>query len=310
MPHGKRKGRRSKKTYRVSTRRLASKRVDTLVERRMQEISKAEIEKQKVTLILRKQWFGTYNASTNAFGPGTRIDYGGLITQLSDIPVVDIEFVQNNAAADNPLSVQGMGSQPFGSAPNEAADGDGVGQGQSDLAPHGRRQSAQVRCKSVTVGVRIYVPPMETDDDASFPDYDGCWLHLAVVAVRSANNSIAGNVGWPQPASVLTMPRFSYDRFLDPIEDNNSAHVKFRTILKEKVFMPFSNAKCNVKFKEWTRKYTKILQYHPEDQNGENCLKDKLFLVLRSDIPAGIGESHTKYKPVVTAFTKLRYYDI
>ena len=222
---------------------------------------------------------------------------GGQITEISNIQQVDQQSQVNVPQADNALSLM----------QNENLDGDGVAHTAPQYAHDGRRLSDKVRIRSVSVGIRCEVEAVPPEDTPS--SYDGAWVHYGIYSVRSENNTIVGEAGWPQPAELMPMPRFGYQSSdgLDAQEDNITAQIKKRTILRGKVFMPFRKDRCNVKFVEKHKLWSELLQYGPLSQNGQNCLKSKLFFVVRSDIPNHLN--YTDYHANIIAYTKLRYYD-
>ena len=88
MPYGKRYGRkkrankkrggaRRKKKYSISISKLKSKAVDSLLERRIQELSKVEIARDVLKLTLRRQ-INAYNSVTNQFTiPAAKLTFDG-----------------------------------------------------------------------------------------------------------------------------------------------------------------------------------------------------------------------------------------
>jgi len=75
---GRRRGRRAgKKRYSASRRALADKRINTLFEKRAEEIAKKEIAKDRINLVLRRQ-INAYNPVTNLFTvPALKLTYDG-----------------------------------------------------------------------------------------------------------------------------------------------------------------------------------------------------------------------------------------
>lgn len=306
---GSRKKRtRSRKTARVSRRRLADKKINSLFEKRAKEIAIAEDRKNETRLVLRKQWFGTYDMPTNTFGAGVLLDFTGLCTPLSDIIKSDIEFLQNVPAVDNPMSVAG----PSGLGDESGPIGQGVGRGMLNVTKHGTRSSEFIQFRSISLNVRARVRAVA--DGQTPGSFDGCWVHYAIVSVRDKRNILIQDpnnppMPWaPEPQEVLPLKRFSYERALDHDEAANTADLKYKTLLRGKMFLRHRKDRCDVKFAERHIKYTGKIKYDEALQNGESVVDGrKLFLVFRSDIPAAQG--FDQWKPEIVASTRVRYVD-
>jgi len=301
MPYVKRRGRKrryrkKKKVVTLSRRQARTKKYDSVLERVAARVARLEIKKTKVLLTKRVYWFGQYAMNQNLFSNSMAIGWGGQITELSNIQKTDIEIIANAPQGDNALSLM----------VNENLDQDGVGQGQITKLMDGRRSSDKVRCSSISVGIRVDVEGIPHEDVPEI--YDGVWLHYGVYSLRHPNNAIPGEAGWPQPAELMPLPRFGYEPTLDAQDANDTATFKKRTIIRGKVFMPYRKDRCQVKFVSKHKKWTELLQYDPLEQNGQNCLKSKLFLVVRSDVANHLD--HNDYRPSIIAYTKLRYYDV
>jgi len=78
MPRRKSKaGRRRKKRYSTSSRKLADKRINTLFEKRAEEIAKKEIAKDRINLVLRRR-IHAYDPATNYFTlPADKLTFAG-----------------------------------------------------------------------------------------------------------------------------------------------------------------------------------------------------------------------------------------
>jgi len=305
MPYAKRRyrkkrGKRSKRVYRVKKSKLLDRKINTLFEKRAQEIAEDVHKKGMITKILRKQWFSPYDILQNVFGaPGAQaaISWSGISTQLSDVHKTDQNFIANVAQNDNPLSVVG----PSGSG-NENNDGDGLGQGMTTVSDLTRRAKNMIQCTSISIGIRCAVDGVLPAD--ATVRFDGCWLHYWIGTVKDDRFRTDPEFV-PQPEELLALSRFGYEAKLDSQQSLLTNLVKKRTILKGKFYMRFRRDRCDVKFKEKHKKLKFKLHYTPESQNGA-LMEDskKIILVLRSDIPDTAEEI---YKPKVWVYTKLRY---
>lgn len=247
----------------------------------------------------------------NEFGPGTLVDWSGIISgAVAQVPAMDVDFLTNVPPADDSTTFAGPQGVLDGSGGNENLDGDGSGQGMLTSAASGRRISSKIRGRSLTLGFRVRVSAAE---EVAKSFHDGVWLHFRLIAVRDpVNNLIAG---WaPAIKDCCPMPRFSYCAN-DYVEVSKMDKVKYRVLLRGKIYLKYVSDVPNTKFVTRTCKYDKLLEYAIASQNGTEYVKDKIFLVFRSDCPAGVvpqaGDNPMdQFKPEVSAFTLLRYTDL
>lgn len=300
----RRKG--SKKKYRVSVRRLKSKKIDSLLERRIKQIAVKEDRKNELVLVKRLQIFGTYDILTNEFGPGVLLDWTGQIVDISSIPKSDINFLVNVPPLDDPLTVDGASAVFDVDAGDENMDGDGAGQGMLSAKLQGKRSSEIIQTRSISIGLRARVRGIQVGGNAQ--NFDGSWVHYAVVAVKSRSLMVPGYT--PHPEQVLPMKRFSMERALDTEQAAISGNKDFtyKTVIRGKMFLRQRRDRCDVKFAQKHAKYQHRITFDPEDQNGQNVIQGrKLYLVLRSDVPDSADDS---YKPEILCYSKLRYVDV
>lgn len=299
----RRRQRRYKKTKKVS--KLSDKKINTLVEVRMQEIAKTEIEKQRKLLTSRKYLFHAYNKLTNVFTAITTgsnpavdeslIDWTGQIVELSNIPQVDIEFETNVPQTDDPLT-----------AINENADGDGSGQGAMDLAMHGRRMSNSIFIQSVSADLRIVCQRLEEDEQ---PIVNTLQLNYAFVLWRDIEVVMDTVDDAPDPNELLSMSNliFGYSGKLDPELEIKFHALKKRTLLRGKTSLSLNDIKSGDVYKTIFKKFKSPINivYQKDSQNGQKCNK-KLYFVCRSSVPDAYDAA---LKPNVFVCTKVNYYE-
>lgn len=288
-----RKYRKGKKKYNVSINKLKSKKIDSLIERRMRQIAKKEAEKVRVRL-LHRTFMGDVDEDEHDFSNGKAISYDGTAYCISQIPKQDIKVGVPETTADivqtafNEANVQGI----FG----------GV-QAATDKMPHGYRQEDRVLVTSMSLQIRARIPESST----STTKLKNCTIYYAFVRYRGdltiAPSYTPGNnqlLPWPRP--------FGYDKRVDPEILRADKELNLKILKHGKITLNQNDSRPDVKERRMHFKYKKPqeLLYEEDDFNGDNPINDKYFLVVRSDVP-----SHQDYvKPEVWTCVKFNYYNV
>lgn len=294
MPYGKRKrggrrGRRSfgKKKYSTTTSKLADKRINTLVEKRMQDISKQEAKKLIApNLVFRRYLFADYNAATYLITNRSEIDTAGLIVHIAQIPKWDSETnITVPPLADADLRPQ-VPLYPRGAnvvAPTTSKD-------QYRFGSH-----VSIKNISCELIFQLMRPPLQVPEmkDVTVQYTIGYWGGDGIFALQSA----------PQPSAVRSWPRpFGYSSRLDNLQPELE---KFRSLKSGFVTLHHSDFNITEKTRNVFWSGNLAYEFDPRDQNGQMVVGNKkLYLVLRSDVPTTYAQ-----KPTVAAVVKLGYRD-
>lgn len=332
MPRKSKKGRKAK--YNVKTSKLRDKKINTLIERRIQEIAKKEDAVQRINLIKRQFWYcgqpqdpnhQQMVRSHNKYAAGAQVFYNGLFEQIGELEKVDINQVVN---------------APRAFSANEFAyqEQDGVNVGMATAPQHGRRLGDQIKISGWTLGMKVLFPAVQTlqqdhqiiggINDPEVPptqppdvprQIETVVLKYAIVGIMT-NTAVQGDQGAdPTPADLLTYRSWGYSPLLDFVEGNVEKYVKRRTFVKGEL-------KCNLSTHRnkdmTTERYVKLkspltVKYDPNDQNGTRTGAWRFFLVLRSNVPHTSGTfpagaqpyDYSAYAPRVSAFTKMHYFE-
>lgn len=313
MRKNRRNYKKSNKSYKVSIQKLASKKIDTLFEKRMVEIANSN----RVSLISRKFLFGTYDKTNNfisSFGDVVKNNWLGRVVELSNIPKIDLNFVVNAPQIDDPDTQFNENS----------GDPDGAQQGMVTQSNHNRRQGDSIKVHGISVQMICQMLPYihtETNHEVvgAWPgseNYPKTTIKWSVVSVRNVDNATP-NIE-PEAYNVIKMHTYGYSNRLDTDEADDTALYKYKTLMNGTINMFSSydrhksyNVTRYLKFNE-----PLIIQYAPTSQNGQVCLKDKLFFCLRTNIPnaadiGGLADDTLTYAyPRIFTITKLHYYDL
>lgn len=312
--HKKKPSRRMyRKKYKVSVGKLLDKKVNTALERRMVEISKAEIDKSRVMLVRRQyifgdETFGGFNQqfSTGRWQTGSDVTWSGSVIEMSNIAKTDVATTINNPPADDPETNMDEQKQ-------DALD-DGPNQLMTVASHHGERESDSVKLTGFSVALRVTVRQSEItlQESDRINLYDSVTVKWAIVSVQ---HDEIGTVGWePTADRVLPLPRFGYDPKLDTDEAQKTGNFKYKTLFKGKIILNKSENRPDIKIveKHIKLKNPLLLQYSSRDQTGQRPLKRKIFFVIRSTIPSPEGEEDVQfdeYYPTITGCLRTRYYE-
>lgn len=301
-----RRGRKRKKTIKLSLSQAKSRKIDNNSERILVALSKrvaaAEIAKSRVSLIRRIYIGGDYQPDTNIFTNLREVDFGGLICELSNIPKTDVEMIANSPQNDDPLTTGVM----YPDQGNENLDGDGIAQGLITQNLHGRRTSDSVRMVSVRLDIEAFLDRIPSDPGGFRPVYDSSVLRYGIYAVRCPDVAL---VGWAPTVDVLIQKphMFGYTPKLDTDEAMVRADLTVKTLCEGSMALKFRHDRCDRRRRTVFGGCKLLLNWDPADQNGQSPLKWKLFAAFRSDIP--VHQDYLAYKPKICACSRLFYYE-
>lgn len=283
--------------------KLRDKKINTIVEKRMQEIAIKEHDRNTEKLIYRQYLWGAYNMDTNAFNAGSPLDFTGMITALAAIQKLD----NATAPAVPPMA------NPYQTPSTQIPPGVNV------IGPiygkDGFRVSSNISIVAISMELDIRQPRIVQDSNlvpplAEFaPDYSYCDVHWSIIGAEWDGSEAVGAV--PDAREVCSIPLFGYSSKLDKeyTQTDLGGDLKKKTIAKGKVRMKISVGSTSTKMVKRYIKFKRPIRYTytDADQNGQQVIGQKLFLVVRSTIPSGVP--HQVYRPLIRAVTKVFYID-
>ena len=282
----------------VSKNKLMDKKINTLFEKRAQEIVKNELVKNRVNLIRRIFHYGTYNESFNHFEPGIALDWRGSIKSLHFIPKTDL---------NQPVNQLGGVQDPEDTDDDNPVDVDGPVQGITTESLMGKRSEDFVKISGITIGLRILLKNIDSQHNL----LGSVRIRWAVVAFRD-EGLINSPLVEPDIDQLLNMQEFGYSKKID-INDENSDNLGYikKVLLSGKIDMKYD---MTANREEFIHRHVKLnnpleLRWDPRDQTGQEPLKWRLFFILRSTVPNNPpGFNFDVYKPDVKAFSMVHYY--
>lgn len=300
IPRRRRRRNYKKKKYTVSRAKLLTKKVDTLVEHRMQEIAKVEVEKNLQVLTKRNYVFCDYDPVTNEFneldGDATNsaVSWAGSgPVELTNIGKVDMAAILNVPQSDDPETKE-----------DENLDGDGTNQVSQAQIIHGRRQSNEVFIKSLSAQVRISVDEIATQNTLlsstklkyGFYMYTGTDANMTDVSFEPAVNEL------------ITMNPFGYKSTLDKPLTTLRRQSTVRKLAEGTITISFNDMARKDIFRTIYKKFDRPIriQYPPLDQNGQQANR-KIYFCAKSTTPDAAG--YDTVKPHLHVCTKLNYYE-
>lgn len=293
-----------KRRYTVNKGKLMDKKINTILERRIAQIAADEVNKARIKLIHRMEWGGEYIGTTNTYVPNSAnpalgyVGWTGHVAYLSQIPKVDIEFINNIPAPNNPLSQE-----------DEKNDGDGPGHGMQKITHHGRRISDMIKVTGIALDLR-FVMPMINTAITPIPLFGYVDIHYAIVVYQDEKMIESPLVIGADPTSkeLLLMPPFGYSSRLDRKDYLTQSSQNCRVLYRGRMRMPVSTSSTQERNKKVYAKFKNPIQitYDPQDQNGDKPLDKKFYFVIRSTCPDG---APAIYKPEWYAKSKVYYYE-
>lgn len=302
MPHARkyRKRGNKKNNYRRRGKRMSKlldSKINTKFEVAAQRIARAEIAKNRVNLIFRRYLFGTYTPSTNAFAADTTdINHSGIFVNIGRILRADIDVdTAINVAADDPYTM----------LVDETNTGNGVAHGLYTQTSHGRMISDTVKITGISLSLRCYLK-----ESSAQPTRQEAVLSYAIVRVQDdwQQNPVPLE---PVVDEMLKWYPFGYTPALDTDPTVKNATRKIHTVLRGKlVFTPDDAGPRDKTIKRFVKFKTPWTYQVAPDEQIDNAIKYKTYLVLRSNIPdAAVGSVNEELFPKVWACTKLYYYE-
>lgn len=293
-----------KQTYGKKKRRfqnsskLSDKKINTLVEQRMVEIAKEEVEKNLKVLTSRKYLFHTYNPLTNEFqvlaNRSDLIDWKGRVVEVSNIPKTDVQTTLNQPQIDDPDTAQ-----------DENADGDGPNQLMLGQTIHGERWGEIIYIKSLSANVRLRSILLEDTDIDLFGTVK---IKYAFVMWRDDEATMDLVGVEPESQQLLRMNPFGYKGALDKSLEMDFNGLNTRILCQGECMLNLNESQTTERFTTIYKKFDKPLQiiYNERSQNGQVCNK-KIYFVCRSTVPSPL--SYADIKPSVYVCTKINYYE-
>lgn len=282
--------------------KLQDKKINTLVEVRMQEISKQEIAKSRVLLTSRKHLFHNYSATTNVFSPlmegqfdTSKIGWEGRTVELSNIQQSDVDFSIRLGQSNDPAT-----------GGDETAHGDGAGLGAMTKNLQGRRVGNIIQIQSVSANVRVRGLKLDynvTNND----NINKVMVHYAFVLWRDEEIIMSDPATIPDPNQLLNQPYpWDYVSKIDLSLEQEFNGLKTRVLCSGKTQVTLNRNRTDEKFTAIFKKFKKpiTIQYDPQSQNGQKC-NQKLIFVCRSTCP----DNQTAYLPSVHVLTKVNYFE-
>lgn len=329
-----RRRKNAKKSYKVSVARLASKKIDSLLERRIQEIARQE----QVTLICRR-WCAGGDAQNIEMQPALGEDAQNKSYHTYKKALAEPTVFKNM------ISIQKIDvEQPVNNPQLPAPDQGGAQQGMEIISRHGKREKDLVKIKAISLEFRLksdygmteLADESNSDASAKLQDYYArnqghISFEYKVVMVQSENNNVL--ICDPEEVAKKALPydEFGYSSKLDPDYKEIQRATRYKTLMKGKVNCSpgvvwnklghDANApgaddspsfSVSPVYKEWTqyKKFNKPIeiQYAPNDQDGIEKVKHDIFLVYKSNVKAASANPlDTACAPRIACISKVYY---
>lgn len=286
-----------KKKYRINTGKLLDSKINTALERRMQEISIAEINKRKNKLIYRQYLCGAYTAATNIFAAGRPVDWDGIIMPLCAIQKVDQSTVPTVVPAANAEQTPTTYITP----------------GVNLIAPiHGQdgfRQGNWIHVYGISLTITLEQPRYLDAATNLIPEYTYSDFYIAIVTVNASDMQVIAEA--PTAKETLKIPIYGHSSKLDYEGDQTvgaQQALQIKTLYKKKYRLPIklrNSTHIEKKIYIDLKKNPMKIRYDTDDQNGQQVIGPKPFIVVRSTIPA--NAYYNTYKTLFRAVTKVYY---
>lgn len=290
---GRGRGRGNRKNRKSNL--LADKKINTLVERRMQQIAKKEDLKQKQRLIYRQYLFGPYDRTTNVFQGGLTLDFLGIVCPLAQIQLQDNATMQAVVPAINPVQNPQTYVPPGANVIAPAVASDGF------------RRSTWISIHGISLEIRSVSRMLAAI--TGIPRFENATVSYKIITTMYPDSDLTDARPDLEDVGNLS-PLFGYTPKLDLIDWEETKDFKVRTHFSGKFTHNFSTLKTDVKFRKHyinlSKKPIKV-EYVAAEQNGRRVTRWKPFLILQCDIPS--GQPQDVYKPLIHACTKLYYTD-
>lgn len=272
------------KKYSTTISRLRDKSINTLLEKRMQEIAQAQVLKN----IYRKYVFGAQDLDTNEFQTAEQVTWKGTVHHISSVEKEDVDQIVNMPEAFE------------SEAPMEAMDNDGGLQGMIRDPVYGHRRTDVIKVQGLQIQMRVLLPFQVDASDAQVT------LRWQVVAVKRPENMLAFNEPWAR--QLITWNPFGYSRKLDNAYTLQQGQFKKKKLLGGFMKLRYSTIRSQERF---VTKYIRfpnpiVIQFLPAEQNGQIIREDswKFFFVARSTCADANAATHA---PTINVCSKLYY---
>lgn len=309
------------KFYKTRVSKLRSRKIDTLVEKRMQAIARAEDVKNRVNLCLRQFiWSNGLLRTYNRMPQGLPVFYDGIIKEIFEVPKTDINQPLNEVPPVDP-DVQ----EPA----NVAGSARGMltstiqGKRQTDLIKvTGMHLSMKVHSKAVQVLNQDHQQVGQMDVNERAPDQppnvprrlNTIIVRWAIVGILRAENILGDAAPIPDIKLCLPYHTWGYTPKLDIEERSDKQFIKRRTFIKGSCAFNLSTLKDQDKTINKFVRFSRPLKvrYTENDQNGYASTNWRFYLVCRSNVPHSDNTQlleYDDYAPYVTSCVKLHYFE-
>lgn len=300
----RRRGYRKKK-YSVSVGKLASKRVDTLIERRMVSLAKKEIAKDRVNLTLRRQ-INAYDPATNHFAvPVAALTFDGwgpLVIEDNLRLAADVYLATNSQPVftNNPLTTDNEVTYPQIYDVNTALPVIPV----STL--NGTRQGPAVRIDSIHVKLRV-----ELHESTALAYTSSSTATFAIFRVQK---DFATSSTIPSVRELFAAGRYrpwNYSSKIDtPTEELLGEPWKIKKLAERTVILKTHDAFPRAKFTSltWKPKSSVMHKFIANSADG-NSLEYKYLFAARSNIPNIATGTIQDCQPTFHAVVFLNYHE-
>lgn len=284
MPRRYKKSRRRRKgkSFASKLMRAAKKPgINSIAERAVALIAKKEAEKLIApNLIFRRACFGEYSRLLNIFQNPTKLDINGCVLHMAQIPL-----------NDNTTNVTVAPSADLFLRPTVPQYPRGANVIATTTPTDGYRTGPTVQIKNLGASLRLFLPALNTA--TSNTRREDVTVTAAIVAVQEQDMD---QLQWkPQIDTVMPFKGLAYSSRLDVEISQPVAETKFQVLTKARMVLKYDQYVPKERFMHLFTKWDKRYEYQPyieavqqADQNGQRVVgSHKVFLVIRSDIPAG-----------------------
>lgn len=335
----RRKNNRKKKKYSISVAKLASKRIDSLLERRIVEIAQSQLQ----TLVNRKFLTDAPNGLRNAvpiFGREgedyTTVPY----TDITSTPYTN-EYIDVVQASDI--------NTPLNIVDPQNPQGVGVTRGMITSTSHGMRKGNSIKVKGISLDIRIISDfgldaLANTDNNTSSEIIRRMFaitrgriiLDYKVVLVKVSNTNQALPSGAEVAVLALKYNNWGYSPLLDVELEEKERTFSYKTLMSGTVncspqlswskighdtapnvpppdFDPTTNI---IPFFREISQYRKLnppilIEYDPTDQQGKNKIRQAIYFVAKSNFSAVNVQTPMDRSccPRIAVISKMYYYD-
>lgn len=223
-----------KKTYKVSKGKLVDKKINTAIERRIQEIALDEDLKNTIVFVRRRTLWGAYDGATNLWSAGSAFSFSGVAWRgITVLPKLNMDFQQPNpqaATVNDPVTQE---NEPAEAAANASAGPLNA----SIIGGDGFRRGSKIMIHGFKLQVRLVLFPAITD---SVGEEGDCTVQYAIIRTNHVRTySAAGLDPLPMLSAkeLLRTPSWNYDPRLDTRERGQATKYSKRVVCSGKIHM-------------------------------------------------------------------------